>query len=407
MRVGLNLLYLIPGVVGGTESYARSLIHSLGALDDENEYVVFVNKLAADMDITPGPNFRRVICPFLPLRRVVRYGWEQGILPFQVSREKIDLVHSLGFVVPLAARSRQIVTVHDLNFLSDLGWHTTQGRRILRFFVERSVRRADHIITVSEFSRTGLISKLGVPPQKVTVTHSAGARHLQDPGARSDYDPAAGMPYILALSGLPMHKNIARLVSAFEQIQDVVPHSLVVAGHLPNNPEYRRNLEAKAGRRIHFTGYLSDAEIAAALRGASLLAFPSLYEGFGLPVIEAQRVGIPVTCSSVAALPEVAGAGAHYFDPLSVDSIAAALRTCLLDADIRKTLVREGYENALRFSWEKAARETLAIYRATVHAKRNGSVTSVHGMGRPMDAKSADDSLSLRYQACSEPVCPG
>jgi glycosyltransferase involved in cell wall biosynthesis len=372
VRVALNLLYLIPGVVGGTETYARSLIHSIAALDDENEYVVFVNKLAADLDITPGPNFRRVICPFLPLRRVVRYGWEQGILPFQLGSEKIDIVHSLGFVVPLAARSRQIVTVHDLNFLSHLGWHTTQGRRILRFFVERSVSRADHVITISEFSRAGLISKLGVPPQKVTVIHSAAARHLenQHPAARTDYDPAGGMPYIVALSGLPMHKNIARLVSAFEQIQDVVPHSLVVVGHLPDNPEYRRSLEAKAGRRIHFTGYLSDAEIAAALKGASLLAFPSLYEGFGLPVIEAQQAGIPVTCSSVAALPEVAGAGAHYFDPLSVDSIAAALRTCILDADLRKTLVREGCENARRFSWEKAARETLAIYHATVHAKR-------------------------------------
>jgi glycosyltransferase involved in cell wall biosynthesis len=365
--VALNLLYLIPGVIGGTETYAYSLIHSIAALDDENEYVVFLNKLAADIDITPGPNFRRVICPFIPLRRIVRYGWEQGILPFQLGREKIDIVHSLGYVAPLAARSRQIVTVHDLNFLSHGGWGTAQGRRILRFFVERNVRRADHVITISGFSRAGLISKLGIPPEKVSVTHEAAARHLEnpDPAARSHYDPAGGTPYILAFSALPMHKNIARLVRAFEQIQDVVPHSLVVVGNLPGNPEYRRRLEAKAGRRIHFTGYLSDADMAAALKGASLLAFPSLYEGFGLPVIEAQQAGIPVTCSAVAALPEVAGAGAHYFDPLSVESIAAALRKCLLDADLRETLVREGYENARRFSWEKTARETLAIYEAT------------------------------------------
>lgn len=369
MRIALNLLYLIPGVVGGTETYARSLVQSLSELDDENDYVVFLNRLGADIDVTPGPNFRRVVCPFVPLRRMVRYGWEQGILPFQLEREKIDIVHSLGYVAPLAARSRQIVSVHDLNFLSHDGWGTAQGRRILRFFVEQSVRRADHVITISEFSRGGLIRKLGVPPEKVSVTYLAAARDLENAEPAGRYDPADGMPYILAFSALPGHKNIERLVSAFEQIQDHVPHSLVVVGNLPGNPEDRSRLEQKAGKRIYFTGYLSNPEIAAALKGASLFAFPSLYEGFGLPVIEAQRAGIPVTCSAVAALPEVAGDGAHYFDPLSVESIAAALRKCLVDAELREALVKNGYRNAGRFSWEKTARETLAIYSAT--AQRN------------------------------------
>ena len=367
MRIALNLLYLIPGVVGGTETYARSLIHNLAKLDEDNDYVVFLNKLGADIDITPGPNFRRVVCPFVPLRRMVRYGWEQGILPFQLGREKIDVVHSLGYVAPLAARSRQIVSVHDLNFLSHEGWGTAQGRRILRFFVERSVRRADHVITISEFSRDGLVRLLGVPREKVSVTYLAAAQHLEnDPtSVPSDYDPADGAPYILAFSALPSHKNIARLVAAFEQIQDLVPHSLVVIGNLPGDEDDRRALERKAGSRIHFTGYLSDADVAASLKGASLFALPSLYEGFGLPVIEAQRTGIPVTCSKVAALPEVAGDAALYFDPLSVDSIAAALSKCLVDPDVRASLVTKGYLNAQRFSWENTARETLAIYAST------------------------------------------
>jgi Glycosyltransferase len=367
VRIALNLLYLIPGVVGGTETYARSLIHNLAKLDEENDYVVFLNKLGAEIDITPGPNFRRVVCPFVPLRRMVRYGWEQGILPFQLGREKIDVVHSLGYVAPLAARARQIVSVHDLNFLSHEGWGTAQGRRILRFFVERSVRRADHVITISEFSRNGLVHLLGVPREKVSVTYLAAAQHLETEPMRapSEYDPADGAPYILAFSALPSHKNIARLVSAFEQIQDLVPHSLVVIGNLPGNEDDRRALERKAGPRIHFTGYLPDADVATALKGASLFALPSLYEGFGLPVIEAQRAGIPVTCSRVAALPEVAGDAAFYFDPLSVDEISAALRKCLVDPDLRSALVTKGFENAKRFSWENTARETLAIYEAT------------------------------------------
>jgi glycosyltransferase involved in cell wall biosynthesis len=367
VRIALNLLYLIPGVVGGTETYARSLIHNLSKLDQDNDYVVFLNKLGAEIDITPGPNFRRIVCPFIPLRRMVRYGWEQGILPFQLGREKIDVVHSLGYVAPLAARSRQIVSVHDLNFLSHEGWGTAQGRRILRFFVERSVRRADHVITISEFSRDGLVELLGVPREKVSVTYLAAAQHLENDGASvsSDYDPAPGVPYILAFSALPSHKNIARLIAAFEQVQDLVPHSLVVIGNLPGNEDDRRALERKAGPRIHFTGYLPDAKVRAALKGASLFVLPSLYEGFGLPVIEAQRTGIPVTCSRVAALPEVAGDAALYFDPLSVDDIASALKKCLVDPDLRASLVKKGYENAERFSWEKTASETLAIYAAT------------------------------------------
>ncbi len=375
MRIGLNLLYLIPGVVGGTETYARSLIHNLAKIDDENEYIVFLNKLGADMDITPGPNFRRVVCPFVPLRRMVRYGWEQGILPFQLGREKVDLVHSLGYVAPLGARSKQIVSVHDLNFLSHEGWGTAQGRRILRFFVERSVRRADHVITISEFSRDGLIRILGVPREKVSVTYLAAAQHLETDTSipSSPYDPAEGRPYILAFSALPSHKNIAALVTAFERIQDVVPHSLVVIGNLPGNADDRKLLEQKAGKRIHFTGYLADSDVAEALKGASLFALPSLYEGFGLPVIEAQRVGIPVTCSNAAALPEVAAKGALFFDPLSVDDIASALKRCLLDPDLRARLVCNGFENARRFSWDKTATETLAIYESVAASTRKAA----------------------------------
>src|SRR4026208_542657 len=116
MRVAINLLYLIPGVVGGTETYAISLMHALAEADTENDYVVYVNKGGADLDVTPAPNFRRVVCPFIALRRIVRYSWEQAVFPFQLRRENPDIVHSLGYVAPLAASARSVVTVPDLNY---------------------------------------------------------------------------------------------------------------------------------------------------------------------------------------------------------------------------------------------------------------------------------------------------
>jgi glycosyltransferase involved in cell wall biosynthesis len=361
MVIALNLLYLIPGVVGGTETYAISLIDALAKADPDNEYVVFVNKGGADLDVTPAPNFRRVVCPFIALRRVVRYGWEQAVLTFQLQREKPDLIHSLGYVAPLAASGIQVVTVPDLNYIGHQGRRTAAGRRVLRFFVEQAVKKADHVITISEFSRGEIIRNLGVDEDKVTVTHLAGREtrpSLHSTNGAGKYPS----PYIMAFSSLSAHKNLPRLVAAFHQISSAVPHSLVLVGHLPENPEFRAQLEGAGSDRVTFTGYLPDDEVEELMRNASLFAFPSLYEGFGLPILDAQHAGVPVTCSAVAALPEVAGDGAYLFDPHSVDSIAAALKKCLLDLDLRESLAERGYRNAARFSWEKTARETLAVY---------------------------------------------
>ncbi len=166
----------------------------------------------------------------------------------------------------------------------------------------------------------------------------------------------------MAFSSLSAHKNLPRLVAAFRKISSVVPHSLVLVGHLPENLEFRAELEGAGSDRVRFTGYLPDEQVTSLMQNASLFAFPSLYEGFGLPILDAQHAGVPVTCSNVASLPEVAGDGAYLFDPYSVDAMAVALRKCLLDIDLRGTLAEKGYENAAKFSWAKTARETLAVY---------------------------------------------
>ena len=366
MLIALNLLYLIPGVVGGTETYARSLINALARQDADNEYAVFLSKEAADLDVTPGPNFRRIVCPVVAMQRAARYSWEQGVLPLQLLREKPALIHSLGYVSPLAARGPQVVSVHDVNYLGHTGRRTAIGRRAFRFFVERTVKRADRVITISEFSRGEIIRHMNVPEEKVTVIHLAG-REVESgvvPPA-SETHRNIDRPYIMAFSSLSAHKNIGRLVAAFRKIAPSVPHALVLVGHLPEKNAARSEIESTNGDdRIIFTGHLPDAEVESLMHNASLFAFPSLYEGFGMPVIDAQHAGVPVACSSAGALPEVAGEGAVVFDPLSVDDIASALQRCLVDMDLRLTLVASGYENAKRFSWDKTARETLDVYSA-------------------------------------------
>ncbi|MDO8502312.1 MAG: glycosyltransferase family 1 protein [Gemmatimonadaceae bacterium] len=367
MLIALNVLYLIPGVVGGTETYARSLIHALARQDEDNEYAVFVSREAADLDITPAPNFRRIVCPVVAMKRAFRYSWEQAVLPLQLFRESPDVIHSLGYVAPLAARGPQVVTVHDVNYLGHKGRRTAIGRRAFQFFVEKAVNRANRVITISEFSRGEIIRHMGVPEDKVTVIHCAGREVGAMParaGVAVDVVRNISRPYILAFSSLSAHKNIRGLIAAFARISSSVPHALVLVGHLPERAGVRADIEAAGDDRVHFTGYLPDSDVETLMHNASLFAFPSLYEGFGLPILDAQHAGVPVACSSAGALPEVAGEGAVLFDPHSVDDMAAALMRSLLDVDLRSRLRAKGYENARGFSWDRAASETLGVYSA-------------------------------------------
>jgi len=366
MRIALNLLYLLPGVVGGTETYARSLIRALSRQDDDNEYSIFLNRESADLDVTPSENFTRVVCPINATNRAARYSWEQGAMPLQLRRARPDIVHSLGYVIPLAARGPQVVTVHDVNYLGHKGWRTGVGRTAFRFFAERTVKRADRIIAVSRFSRDEIVKHMRVAPEKVTVVHSAGRE--ASPQKRDAASPGGvvrdiSRPYVMAFSALSAHKNIPRLIAAFARISSAVPHDLVLVGHMPVKAGVRAEIEAAGGTdRVHFTGYIPEPDVATLLQNASLFAFPSLYEGFGLPLLDAQNAGVPVVCSSAGALPEIAGDSAILFDPHSVDAIANALERGLLDTGLRTALIEKGYENARSFSWDRTARETLDVY---------------------------------------------
>ena len=366
MHIALNLLYLIPGVVGGTETYARSLIDALAREDDDNEYSVYLSREAADLDVTPAPNFKRFVTPVVAMQRAARYGWEQGILPLQLMRRKPDLVRSLGYVSPLAAQCPQVVSVHDVNYLGHKGRRTAIGRRAFQFFVERSVRRADRVITISEFSRKEIVRHMNVSKDKVTVVYLAGRDNADEANGspESEIVQSIGRPYILAFSSLSAHKNIARLIAAYSKISSDVPHALVLVGHLPEKAGERNQMQSVENDRIVFTGFIPDEEVDALMKSASLFAFPSLYEGFGLPILDAQHASVPVACSSASALPEVAGDGAVQFDPHSVDDMAQALRRCLVDQDLRARLIAAGHANTSRFSWGRTARETLDVYRA-------------------------------------------
>ena len=356
LRIGLNLLYLRPGVVGGTETYARGLLSGLAAVAPEHEFVVFLNRSARDWVLPPG--FDRVVCP-VSARQVSRYLYEQLVLPRVLRRHGLDVVHSLAYVAPVVAPCASVVTIHDLNYRHPSHRMPASRRLALRWLVSAAARASDAVIVVSRFIAEELSAAMPYTAGKLHVVHEAPIQRTTGPGGAAT-STLVTPPYLLAFSSVSANKNLGRLLEAYARAREQgLHHGLVLVGHRPpwsHAPE----------SGVVWTGYLSDDEVRRALHGADALVFPSLYEGFGLPVLEAMQAGVAVACSRAASLPEIADDAAEYFDPEDVASITAAIVRVAGDAALRAHLVRRGTERVAQFSWERAARETLAVYESAI-----------------------------------------
>ena len=364
-------------MVGGTENYAAGLLQGLAEINNKDEFIIFVNEESANWHLPEAPNFIRVICPVRANRRIRRYFFEQFLLPGQLAKYKIDVVHSLGYVGPLFSPCPCVVTVPDMNYITLKHTMGLRKRVILKFFSMKAARRADHVITISNFSKKEISKAIKLNPSKITVTHLGPMRNyntnsllnwgklLEVYGIRE--------PYIVAFGGGSLHKNISRLIQAFALVKDRVPHFLLLIGRIPSNVNLSSKSIGKGVRdRILTTGYVSEEHILPLLTHADLFVLPSLYEGFGLPMLEAQQAGVAVASSNAGSLPEVGGDGALYFDPTSVENIAQTIRHCLADTELRAQIIMKGQDNLNRFSWNKTARETLSVYHEVFRTKTGG-----------------------------------
>lgn len=364
MLVGLNLLYLLPGEVGGTESYARGLLEGAASNPQGHRFVVFVNNQARDWALPDSPHIQRIQCQVDAKDRRGRYWFEQVHLPRKVAAAGIEVLHSAGYVGPIYAPCPHVITLHDVNFIGHGSAMRWRKRIALGAAIWVTTHACDHVITVSKFSRQEALRHLKLAPDKVTAVHSAAGLGLGAGNGQAVAGRRNTQPYILALGSQSPHKNLPRLVRAFHKIRDLIPHHLVIAGHEPNDKAFRNAMaECNISGRIDITGYVDDETLRRYMTSADLFVFPSLYEGFGLPVLEAQALGTAVICSSRASLPEVAGRGAAYFDPESEAEIAQTIIRVLHDDVVRRSLIAAGYENARMFSWKRTVQETLAVYQ--------------------------------------------
>jgi len=298
-------------------------------------------------------------------------------LPVESFTGPVDLFHSPDFTLPPAWRARTLVTVHDLSFLRYPEGADPRLRAYLMDAVPRSVRRADHVLADSQNTRDDLVALLGVPPEKITVVYPGVEprfRPLDDPGVLSAVRERYRLPerFILHVGTLEPRKNLVRLMEAYALLSEhgvaTDEVSLVVAGGRGWLYEGIFQAVERLGLagRVTFTGFVRDEDLPALYNLADLFVFPSVYEGFGLPPLEAMACGTPVVVSNTSSLPEVVGQAGLLVSPTDVGALAEAMARALRNGELRARLRARGLEQARRFTWQKVAEETLRAYRSLV-----------------------------------------
>ena len=362
MHVAYNLLHLVPGETGGAEVYARRLLPALRAADPDLEMTLFLGGSAASEDWGEGVDV--VPLRFDPRSRVRRVLAEQTLLPRAVRAAAPDLLHNLFNTAPGLPQIPQVTTIHDLVFkrYPESGF-LAKGVEIV---VPLAARRSARIVTDSEASKSDLVRFLGVPAESIDVA-PLGPGLPEDaigpPAAELRRDLGLGnSPLVLSVLAKRPHKNAERLIEAFAQVPEGV---LAIPGYSTGYVQEleRRIEELELGTRVRLLGWVDDAMLDGLYRAADCFVFPSLAEGFGLPVLEAMIRGAPVACSNATSLPEVTGDAALLFDPLDVEAIAVSVRRILEDRELAERLRDAGLARAQRFSWDTTASRTLASYR--------------------------------------------
>src|SRR5580704_11783788 len=335
----------------GNEVYVRNLLHQFARLDGENEFVAYLSKPFAELDIPERFERRQVSAN--PFRRL-------GIdLPSRVRADRLDLLH-VQYTCPLSCPVPLVVSVHDVSYLEYPQYFTRFRAMQLKLTVKRTVHAAARVLTPSEFSRDAILRHYAIDERKVVVIPNAAAsvfRPIERQVAAAAVERKYGIhgPFVLTVGDLQPRKNHLGLLRAFEDVvraHPQLPHRLVFVGKETWYSKVLHRAVAASGiaDRVSFTGFIEDADMV------------HFYGGFGLPILEAMACARAVTCSNLTAIPEVADGAAILFDPHSTTEIGRAISDVLLDVELRARLERLGTQRAAQFSWEQAARRTLEVY---------------------------------------------
>ena len=374
MRIGIDARFITRHQRRGMGNYSLHIVAELVRLSPEKEFFLYISARDRKKELPNACNvtIRRLSMPSYPL-------WEQVALPCAAVRDRLDILHCLGNTSPLVMSSsiQLVLTLHDVMFLQGgavvpkpTTHYQALGRLYRRFICPRAARLADQVITISDFSRRDIFEMIpGLDPSRVHVIYlSCDSIFKQVPSLPfMRIDQAVGrQPYIFALGADDPRKNTLRLVNAYLKLlqRHEIHHNLVISGYAnwEQSEAYNAVKIAGAIERVKFFSFISIEELVELYRNATLFVYPSLYEGFGIPLLEAFKSSCPVIASNVTSIPEVAGDAAIYVDPLSEEEVSAAMYRLIQDNALRQSLIHRGHNRALAFNWTETARQTLLIY---------------------------------------------
>ena len=365
MRVAIDARKLHDFGIG---TYIRNLLRHLARIDRDSEYVLLCQEYDVGVAAQLGPNFRAVLEPS------PTYSFrEQVHVPWVLHRERPDVFHAPHYVLPPLTRCRSVVTIHDCIHLMFPQYLPNRAAYVYaRASMWSAARQARRILTVSEASKRDIIHFFDVPPEKVVVVYNAIEERFavtpsEEAIARVRERYQLNHPFVLYVGNIRPHKNLVRLIEAFAELRT---HGvgelklLIIGDEISKLPALRRAVHShKLHKHVRFLGYLEDDTLAILYRLASVFVFPSLYEGFGLPPIEAMASGTPVVTSNVSSMPEVTGDAAVLVDPYNVESIVEGIARVLGDPALAAQLRRKGIARAREFSWARSVARTREVYQ--------------------------------------------
>jgi len=365
--LGFLVDQLFANVPGGMGTYVRELVPALSRAEPSLEVTLFHSRFAKGAPEEWMSQYTVQELPW-PIRRLYP-SWSVTRRPsLPPPLDSIDIIHSpVPAAVPPKARSqRLVVTVHDIAFVVYPRLYPVQWRMAYRAGLFRAVREADAIITPSRHTAEDIMRRTRTPAGRIHAVPLAASLPLRTTDVEETLARLkVRSPYVLFVGTLEPRKNIVRLVRAYRRLASRgAPHTLVLAGPMGwHHQALMRELAMEAPGEVVLTGTTSMEDLDALYRGATLMVYPSLYEGFGLPVLEAMARGIPCVASIASSLPEVAGEAALPVDPRSVGALADAMERIINDRDLADRLSKAGRARASRFSWEETARRTLEVYK--------------------------------------------
>ena len=378
MKIGINTLFLIPGEVGGTETYLRQTLLAMAEYFSDVPLVLFTNRendAVLKEDLSKFKQVSFVLLDFGASDRHTRISREQFELPGKVKESGVDVLWSLGYTAPFFSPCPQVVTIHDMQYKTYPQDLTPRSRFITDLLVKIAAKRSKRIIAVSHFAKDEIVKYTGVSPDKVDVVYEA---------ANPDFAQVVSVekrkqllsqlipvdkPYIFSVANTHPHKNMHALVSAFGAIADKIPHNLVMLGSpMLGEADVQKAISLIPDKsRVFRLQKISMERLVALYQGCDVFVFPSLYEGFGLPVLEAMMAGVPVIATKKASIPEVGGDGVKYFNSAdSGDLSAKILEILALPQKEKSALISRAKEISKGFYWKWTAQRSLDVLQKTL-----------------------------------------